>query len=74
MALERKIMLLPDSGYEQCCVIDIAHEPGTDIDAARVLGGCTQPPAGIVRHIGSGICAKHIQQFDEEGGFILENA
>jgi hypothetical protein len=74
MAIERSIMLLPDSGYEQCCVIDIAHEPGTDLDAARVLGGCTQPPAGTVRHIGSAICANHIRRLDEEGGFILENA
>jgi hypothetical protein len=67
-------MLLPDSGYEQCCVIDIAHEPGTDLDSAKVLGGCTQPPAGTVSRIRSAICAKHTAQFDEEGGFILENA
>jgi hypothetical protein len=72
VAIARSILLLPHQGIDSCCVIDIAHEPGTDIGTARILGGCLNPPAGEVRKIGSGICGEHIDQLDREGAFILE--
>jgi hypothetical protein len=72
VAIERAILLIPHQGPGQCAAIDIAHEPGTDLDDAKVLGACPLPPAGLLSKIGSGICDDHIKQLDREGGFILE--
>jgi len=72
MAIQRSIVLVPNQGIDQCCALDIAHEPGTELGKARVLGICMNRPDGEVRKIHSGICADHLEQLDREGAFILE--
>jgi hypothetical protein len=72
MAIERAIMLLKNQGIDSCCCLELTYEPGRDLDDARVLGICPNPPSGAVRKLNSGICQVHIQQLDREGGFILE--
>jgi hypothetical protein len=72
VAIERCLLLVPGQGLDQCGVVDIAHEPGTDLDNAKVLGICDQPPAGELRDMQSGICESHIRQLDQDGALILE--
>ena len=72
MAIKRAIMILQNQGISCCAVLDLAYESDQDLDQARVLGICDQPPAGIVRGRNSGICAEHIRQLDREGAYILE--
>jgi hypothetical protein len=72
VAIERKLLLIPGQGIDQCAAISIAHDTDQDIGTARVLGGCPNQPAGALTKLGSGICADHIKQLDEEGAFILE--
>jgi hypothetical protein len=71
VAIRRAIILIPHQGDDQCCALDIAHESGTDLGTARLLGICAKPPAGALTKIGSALCADHIEQYDREGGFVL---
>lgn len=61
MPIERAIMLIPNQGLDHCAVLDLAYEPGRDLDDAKVLDICPQPPAGRLRSMNSGICAEHIR-------------
>jgi hypothetical protein len=72
VAIERTIMLVPNQGLDCCAVLDLAYEPGQDMDNARVLDICPQPPVGALRGMNSGICADHIRQLDREGALVLE--
>jgi hypothetical protein len=72
MAIQRTLVLVPNQGIDQCCALDVAHESGTDIGKGRVLGICPNRPDGLLRKIDSGICQSHIEQYDREGGWVLE--
>ena len=72
MAIVRSLLLIPNQGPGQCCALDIAHEPGQDLDDAKVLGICPNETSGMLTKINSGICEPHIQQLDEEGAFVME--
>jgi hypothetical protein len=72
MAIQRAIMLLANQGTDSCCVLDLAYEPGRELDDAKVLGICPQPPSGAVKGMNSGICSDHIPQLDREGAFVME--
>jgi hypothetical protein len=73
MAITRGILILNNQGLDQCAVLDLAYEPGQDLDNAKILGICDQPPAGVVRGRNSGICVEHIRQLDQEGAFVMDN-
>jgi hypothetical protein len=64
-------LLLPNQGLDCCAVLDIAYEPGRDLDDAKVLDICPREPAGALHNMNSGICAEHIRQLDRKGAFIL---
>jgi hypothetical protein len=72
VAIQRAIMLIPNQGLDCCAVLDLAYEPGRDLDDARVLDICPQPPVGVLKGMNSGICREHISQLDREGALILE--
>lgn len=65
-------MLVPNQGLNCCAVLDLAYEPGQDLDDAKVLDICPRAPAGSLRNMNSGICADHIRQLDKEGALILD--
>lgn len=72
VAIQRALMLIPNQGLDCCAVLDIAYEPSRDLDDAKVLDICPQPPAGALRNMNSGICADHIRLLNKEGAFVLE--
>jgi hypothetical protein len=72
MAVLRSLLIFPNAGIQQCAAVDIVMEEGTDVDDARVIHGCPNPPAGVVKGSNSGICPDHIRQLDREGAWIIE--
>jgi hypothetical protein len=49
VAIERAIMLIPNQGIDCCAVLNIAFKTGQDIDKAKILDICLQPPAGALK-------------------------
>jgi hypothetical protein len=72
MAVVRALLLVPGQGNAYCAAVEIAFEENTDVNGARCIAGCLQPPAGALTAIHSAICADHIRQVDQEGAYVLE--
>jgi hypothetical protein len=70
MAVVRGVLVVAPLGADQCTAVEIAMEQGSDLDDARCIQGCPREP--VAAWNGGGICRSHLDQLEQEGGWLLE--